>query len=55
MNERNMIAAILAAGLLQGSRLTGTMTNGRLAVTYYKDILEALAEAHLPPPTPPVR
>jgi hypothetical protein len=52
MNERNIVAAILAAGLLQGKQPTGNTTLGQLAVMYYVDILTALARANQPPAQP---
>jgi hypothetical protein len=53
MDERRGIAAILAAGLLQGRTPIGTTTLGQLAVRTYKDILAELEKEQLPPPPPP--
>jgi hypothetical protein len=50
MNERNIIAAILAAGMLQGKQPTGQTSVSQLAVMYYMQILSELTRANMPAP-----
>jgi hypothetical protein len=53
MNERNIVAAILAAGLLRGQPQGAPMpAAAENAVGIYRAILAELAKAKLPPPQP---
>ena len=53
MNERNVIAAILAAGLLQGRPAGQFTTDVQFAISTYMSVLGELIKANLPPLTAP--
>jgi hypothetical protein len=54
MNERNIVAAILASGLATALREKGTALpeTAQLTVSLYQAIIAELAKANLPPAQP---